>query len=90
MNEKIFSDITNLKGEMTDDLKDLVITRIKAQMPDNLRLCIGSEEGGLNTNQMIDHIKKGDNIGKQIVQSHLNFLRAQASGQLITALNSVL
>ncbi len=88
MNKKDFSDITNL--EITKDIKDLVITRIMAQMPDNLKLCIGNEKESLNSSQMIEHIKEGDETGRQIIQSHLNFLKAQASGALISALNSVL
>ncbi len=90
MSEKNFSNITNFKGEISEDLKDLVITRIEADMSDDLRLCIGDEEGGLSSDQMIEHIRKGDNIGKHLVQSHLNFIKAQANGRLMTALNSVL
>jgi len=73
-----------------EDIKELVITRIRAQMPSNFRLCIGQRGGSLSGAQMIEHIKEGDEIGEQIIQSHLNFIKAQSTGELITALNSVL
>ena len=77
------------QDNFNEDIKQLVITRIKAEMPDNLRLCIGQENEGLSSTQMIEHIKNNDEIGKQIIESHLNFIKAQSSGQLLSALNSV-
>jgi len=76
------------KIELDDDIKQLVITRIEAQMSPHLRLSIG-EGGSLGINEMIKHIKDEDQIGKQIITSHLEFIKAQASGALISALNSV-
>jgi len=37
---------------------------------------------------MIEHVKKGDEVGKQIVKSHLRFLQAQSSGKITKALIS--
>jgi len=76
------------KKEINEDIKQLVITRIEAQMSPNMRLSIG-EKGSLGMEEMITHIKSGDEVGEQIIESHLNFIRAQASGQLISALSSV-
>jgi len=78
-----------ISNNLDEDIKKLVITRIQAEMPDNLRLCIGQEESGLSGTQMIEHIEKNDEIGRQIIESHLKFIRAQSSGQLLSALNSV-
>jgi len=81
---------TNSKeNRFNDNVRELVIARIEAQMPSNLRLCIGQKEGSLSGSQMIEHIKDCDEIGNQIIQSHLNFLKAQSTGQLTSALNSV-
>lgn len=77
------------QNNLNENTKELVITRIKAEMPDNLRLCIGQEGGGLSGIQMIEHIRNDDEIGKQIIESHLNFIKAQFNGQLLSALNSV-
>jgi len=76
------------RNNVKKEIKELVITRIEAQMSPNLRLSIGNQ-GSLNANEMIEHVKKGDEIGKQIIESHLRFIRAQASGHLLTALTSV-
>jgi len=76
------------KNGIDEKLKELVIARIEAQMSPNLRLSVGGG-GSLDKDQIIEHIEKGDEVGKQIVQSHLNFIKAQSSGQLISALNSI-
>ncbi len=74
--------------ELSEELKNLVIARIEAGVSKNLKLSIGSE-GSFDKQQLIDHVKKGDELGRQIARVHLNFLKAQASGKLIKALNSV-
>lgn len=82
---------TNSKEDgFNEDVRELVMARIEAQMPSNLRLCIGQDMGSLSGAQMIEQIKEGSEIGNQIIQSHLNFIKAQSSGQLTSALNSVL
>lgn len=74
--------------DTNEKIRELVIERINARMSQNLKLSIGSNKS-INKEEMIEHVKKGDAIGNQIIQSHLNFMRAQASGQLVNALNSV-
>jgi len=76
------------KNKIDKRLQELVIARIEAQMSPNLKLSIGNG-GSLDKDQIIEHIEKGDEIGMQIVQSHLNFIKAQSSGQLTSALNSI-
>ncbi len=74
--------------DTNEKIRELVVERINARMSQNLKLSIGSNKS-INKEEMIEHVKKGDAIGNQIIQSHLNFMRAQASGQLVNALNSV-
>lgn len=71
-----------------DIVKELVITKIEANMPAHLQLSIGSY-GMLSKEKMIEHIEKGDEIGKHIVKSHLSFLRAIASGELAKYLAAI-
>jgi hypothetical protein len=78
----------NSNKEFDENIKQLIITRIEAQMSPNLRLSIGNEKS-LNIEEMIEHVKRGDSTGRLIVESHLRFIQAQASGALIQALNSV-
>ena len=76
------------KQELNETLKKLVIARIEASMSSTLKLSIGSD-GSLTKNQMIENVIEGNEVGKRIMQTHLNFMRAQATGQLTTALNTV-
>jgi len=73
---------------INDKIKELVIARIDAKMPSNLKISIGSN-GSLSKEEMIDHVRKGDEEGKQIVQMHLNFIKAVTSGQLIKEVNTI-
>ena len=67
--------------------KELVILRIETT-PSNLRLSIGGGKS-MTKEEMIEHVKKGDEIGKQIIKVHLNFLKAVASGNLTNLLSSI-
>ncbi len=81
--------INNSSDEkVTESIKELVIARIEARMSKNLRLSVGSI-GSLDKDELIQHVKDADEIGKQIVQVHMNFIKAQATGQLTSALISV-
>ena len=70
-----------------EEEKELVILRIETT-PSNLRLSIGGGKS-MTKEEMIEHVKNGDEIGKQIIKAHLNFLRAVASGNLTNLLSSV-
>lgn len=74
--------------ELNETLKKLVVARIEATMSPMLKLSIGSN-GSLTKEQMINHVKSGDDVGRRIMRTHLNFVKAQSTGQLTTALNTV-
>lgn len=78
-----------MNGEkgLSEAIKELVIMRIEAQMPAHLKLSIGSY-GTMGKEELIEHVRKEDSIGKQIVKAHLSFLKALASGEFIKALVS--
>jgi len=80
------SSSSNLK--VSEALKELVVARIEARMPSNFKLSMGSG-GSIDKAAMIEHVKKGDGVGEKIIRAHLSFMKAQASGQLTTALNTV-
>ena len=73
---------------ITESMKKLAIARIEAQVSSNLRLSIGAY-GSMSKEEMIEHVKKGDETGRRIVESQLRFLRAQASGHLTRELTSI-
>ncbi len=74
--------------ERNNKIKELVIARIDAKMPSNLKISIGSS-GSLSKEEMIEHVRKGDEEGKQIVQMHLNFIKAVTSGHLLKEINAI-
>ena len=78
----------NEEIKFNEETKKLVIARIEAQVPSNLSLSIGSH-GRISKEEMITHVKKVDEIGKKIIESHIRFLRAQATGEVTRALVSV-
>jgi len=76
------------KNVVNENLKETVIARIESQLPSDLKLSIGSD-GSLSKEEMIEHVKREDNQGRQIIDMHLNFMKAVASGELIRELNTV-
>ncbi|MBS3094529.1 hypothetical protein J4474_02590 [Candidatus Pacearchaeota archaeon] len=78
----------NIKENYDEQWRKLVIERINAGMSSNLKLSIGMSKS-LTKDEILMHVQQGDEIGLQIINIHRNFLKAQASGQLINALNTV-
>ncbi len=74
--------------KINEEMKKLVIARINAQVPSNLTLSIGAHKK-ISKDEMISHIKGNDEIGKKIVESHIRFLRAQATGKVTQAFVSL-
>tara|TARA_Y100000294_G_C8381002_1_gene266747 strand:+ start:380 stop:622 length:243 start_codon:yes stop_codon:yes gene_type:complete len=61
-------------------LKDLVLARIDI-MPQNFKLSIGNK-GTFNKEQIMESVKRGDQIGKQVIDMQINFIKALTSGEL--------
>ena len=76
------------ENELNEKIKELVLARIDAQVPSNLRLFIGSSYG-MSKEQIMEHVRKGDEIGKQIIQMHIRFMRAVVKGEVTNLINSV-
>lgn len=75
-------------NEINEKVKEVIIARIEAGMPSNLKISIG-DKGSMSKEEMIEHIKKEDKEGLQIIKMHLNFMKALTSGELIRELNKV-
>jgi len=84
--------MNNLEKSSTKEIDkktiDVVVARMRATISPNLRLARGSESS-LDRDQMIDHVKRGTDIGQRLIKSHLNFMKAQAAGKLVATLNTV-
>jgi len=70
------------------DIQDLIVSRIDSQLPSDLKLFVGNGES-FTKKELIEHVILGDEIGRSIVESQMNFLRAVAQGTFIKAINSV-
>ena len=67
------------------EIKELVLARIGV-MPSNYKLSVGSK-GTFTKEQIINHIKERDEIGIQIIDMEMNFIKALTSGKLLETLN---
>ena len=69
---------------MTDtnnkEVIDLVVARLES-LPSNKQISIGSN-GELSKQELIDHVKKSDEIGKKMIELEMEFLRSLKEGIL--------
>lgn len=60
--------------EISEYIKKTVIARLEV-LPANIKLSIGSA-GEFSKDELIERVKKGDEIGKKIIEVELEFLRS--------------
>ncbi len=72
--------------KISEALKDLVVARLDLMSPD-LAVSIGSS-GTFTKNELIEHVKQGDAVGKTIVEMEMEFLEAIKSGTLLRDITS--
>ena len=65
--------------ELKEQLSKLVLERVNV-MPDTLCMSVGSME--LTKKDVVQHVQDGDEIGKQVMEMELGFLRDLASGAI--------
>ena len=61
-----------------EDIKRLVITRLEL-LPKNLKVSVGAS-GEFTPKELVEHVKKGDELGKKFIQIDMEFLRAMKEG----------
>ncbi len=66
--------------DIPEDVRELVLARLQT-FPSDKKLCIGSY-GEFSKEDLIESVKKGDKIGKKIVEVDMGFLRAMKEGIL--------
>ena len=74
-----YNDVIENNPELREQLKQLVLERLNV-MPSSLRVAIG--DSSFSMNDLIGHVKEGDDIGKQMIQMDLEFLRDLVSGAI--------
>lgn len=65
--------------ELNNKLQALVLERVGV-MPDDMRIFIGGTQ--LDKKQMQEHVREGDEIGRQVMETELDYLRALTSGSI--------
>lgn len=65
---------------ITEEIKQLVIARLDV-LPADKKMSVGSA-GEFTKSQLIEHVKKGDEIGKKMIEIELEFVRAMKVGLL--------
>lgn len=71
------------KLDVEEELKQLVIQRLKATS-DELNIVIGNE-GNFTKEELIRRVESGDKIGKEVVESEIEFLKALTEGKIYTS-----
>lgn len=61
-----------------EEIKKLVISRIEV-LPPRQKISIGSF-GEFTKEELIEHVEKGDTIGKKIIEVQLEFLKSLKEG----------
>jgi hypothetical protein len=73
------------KDRLDKELKELVLWRLEASVPQNFKLSVGGK--GVYTKQELKkHVEAEDDIGRSFVDMQLKFIRAVASGEFSKAL----
>ena len=60
------------------EIIDLVVARLQ-NLPSNKEISIGSS-GEVTKDQLIDHVKNDDEVGKKMVAIEMDFLRSMKDG----------
>ena len=69
------------KKSQDEEIRQLVIERLKTIPPDK-KLSIGGE-GDFTVEELIDRVKKNDEIGQKIVEVQMKFLQSLKTGALL-------
>ena len=62
----------------TKEIIDLVVARLQ-NLPSNKEISIGSS-GEFTKAELIEHVKKADDIGKKMIAIEMDFLRSMKDG----------
>ncbi len=78
MNDNI-ADQLDLNEEEKEQLKKIVLARLNV-MPKDISVTIGSEN--LKREELVEHVQLEDEVGKQMIEIELEFLKDMASGAI--------
>ncbi|KKS25791.1 MAG: hypothetical protein A2736_01925 [Candidatus Yanofskybacteria bacterium RIFCSPHIGHO2_01_FULL_41_27] len=64
----------NNNQNISEDIMNLVIARLET-IPSNIELSVGNE-GSFSVEELIERVKKQDDIGKKMIEMQLAYLRS--------------
>jgi len=67
--------------KISEDIKELVIARLDV-LPADKKISIGSY-GEFTKSELIEKVKKEDEVGREVIELELTFLRALKEGKLL-------
>ena len=77
-------DIKDIDQKLLEEMKQLVLARIKAAS-DNLEVSLGSQK--YTKEEILKSVQKGDDLGLEIIDIQMEFLRDLASGEIYVQAN---
>ena len=80
------SDNANKNKTIEDKEKEIVIARLEALIPE-MSFASGDDFQSFTRDEIINEINKNSQIGKNFIETEMNFLRALKDGSLIKKLN---
>lgn len=69
------------KDIIEKEIQELVKARLSV-MPDDVSISVGAEGKTYTKDELIEHIDKGDAIGKLIIDIDMGFLQALKNGEI--------
>jgi hypothetical protein len=63
--------------KISQDIVNLVVARLEA-IPSNIEISIGGD-GSFTIKELIERVKKNDEVGKKIIELQLNYLQSLAN-----------
>lgn len=72
-------DIKDIDPKLLEEMKQLVLARIKASS-DDLEVSLGTQK--YTKQEILKSIQKGDEVGLEIIDIQMEFLRDLASGEM--------
>ena len=71
---------SNQENSAEEDIKELVIERLKASS-DELEIIVG-DLGDYSKEDLIKSVERGDELGKEVIEMEINYLKAIAEGKI--------
>mgnify|MGYP001559440522 CR=1 FL=1 len=75
------NNLSKKEKEIQEDIRELVLARIRAASGD-LNVSIGSVVKGYSKKELIESVEAGDEIGKEIVDIQMEYLKDIAQGKI--------